>query len=529
MAEELAYAIDGLDSAYSDLMEVADGKLTGLGEVGELAGDATEEEREFAKWHADLGESTKRFINATSEHIKREGSTGIDNFIAGGEAVQMCDYLVKHWDKNRDGALDVIQEREEELIMNGRMHGLESVSTALGYRVIPPIARTPNELLSGIMYSDLEDGMRFDHKAGLSGMWDDSPLPDLSDEEWTDVGVLFGLVGIDDDGEYFEVEGVLDDVEHYVGELGLAGLGELEGWFSRLKKKIRRAARKVRRSARKIGRRVKRSFRKAGRWTRRTVRRAGRAVKRGFRKIGRGIKKAARWAAKKSSGVFKKLRKIFKKSVTFVRNGITYVWDKTKGLMKKVGKALVKAGKAIAHAMVWLGKKIKEIAVKFARLLNPKNIIARTTLLRRTRKGRHGLANNMYYGMVGWTKAKQMGASRKDYEDSKAAYDKCLRNLRKWGSGRRALNKAIRKGYDPKRVYNPESKEQLKRSVKGEVGHMDKKAIVAKEQNAVYKKHGVSESERKALSGGLGLATMVIIAIISLRSTVAPVRCSKPL
>ncbi len=507
--------VDGLDSAYRELQAVASGELSGLA-GGITVGGLSEEEQRFARWHADLGESTKRFIAATSAHIKREGGTGLNNFIAEGECTQMCDYLVKHWDGNLDGALNVVRQREVNLIAEGKMHGLESVGTALGYRVKPPLARRPQDLLSGLYGAEFDRALRKDcleglHGAGVLAGEPEGALPELTDEEWADAGVLLGLAGIDGDGDYFEYEGELEELNGLLG--GVGGLAGLDGWLSR---KLRKLKKRIKRTARKIGRRIKRVVRKAKRAVKRTVRKVAKAVKKGVRKIGQSVKRAAKAVAKKSSGVFKALGKVFKKTVTFVRNGITYVWDKTKGLLKKVGKALVKAGRAIAQAMVWLARKVKAIAVKFAKHLNPKNIIARITMLRRIRKGKHGLANGLYYGMIGWEKARRLGASRKDYNDSKAAYEKTVRNLRDWGSGRKECDQAIRKGYRPNRTYRPESEAQLKRSVSGEIKASDRKAIVAREQQVVYSRQGVSEKDRKALSGGLGLAATAIIALVSL-------------
>ncbi len=503
--------VDALDGLYGEVLDVARADYESYsGESVDGLADLSKEERQFEQWRQALGESTKRFIGATGHFIRTQQAngegTGLNNYMADNESARMCEYLVKHWDRNPEGALDVVRNREVELLATGKAHGLTSASTALGFKPIHPLSQEGLGALQGVLSDEFVSAIRRDALEGLQGAQGEeeyTPAPDMSDADWLDTGVLMGIAK-EVNGEWY----VLDGIEG-MDLQGLAGVEGLDGWWSKFKKWTKKTYRKAAGA-------VKRAYHKAKRWTKRSYHKAKDAVKRGASWTKRKLKSAAKFVAKKTKSAFHGLKNVVGKTVDFVKKGVTYVWDKTKGLCKKVGNALVKVVKYVGKALKALAKKIKDIAVRFAKWLNPKNIMCRLVTARRIRRGKHGLANGMYFGMVGWGKAQRLGCSRKDYDASKRAYDKTLRNMERWGSSKSVLDKAIQSGYRPGKTFQIATKAEIAQGVRYEQGQMNAKQIVAQEQDRVYAKQGVSKQDRQKAQGvhGLGIAISSIITIV---------------
>lgn len=462
-------ALDGLDQAYQDLGYICDGGSLGLAGDMKDNPNLTPEENDFARWHEELSRSAKRFTAATSDYIKREGGGGaVGQFVADKQLTQFCDYAVKHWDHDIDGALDTIKAKEAELMIKGRYNDLDSNATAMGLKTVTPVKG-----LRGALFGDeLEAAVHHDRTEQLMGLG--NPLTKEEDsaferelDSWDNpkelLGTLSALGMVTDDGVNILVDlGKIDPYEDvYVFSrnlLGLAGASSYDQETQRLAALAREINthggltnylktlpdvygefkgygvgalgswgsfwRKVGRGFKSFGNKCKQAFRRAGNWVKRTARRAGRWVKHTARKIGAKVKQAARWVGNKAKGIFQNIGKALRKTVTWIKNGVTYIWDKTKGFFIKVGNALKRVANKVWEALKKFGKRIGEILKKWGARINPKNIIVRCTMLRKVRKNEGEMATGCYWGTMSFEKAKQTGCpNRATWSQCKKAYE----------------------------------------------------------------------------------------------------------
>lgn len=530
--------LDGLDLAYNALGRVCDGgTLEGFTPSLDGVSDTlTPEERDFAKWQETLGESAKRFTAATSAYLKENGGGGaVGQFYADNQLIQFCDYAVANWD-HIDKAAEVIKQREAALLLQGKMKDLDSNAAALGVQYVTPVKRVSNAKtvvhgISGFYAGEFADSLdravekdRLGVPTGVGDV-DDSFIDNMSDEDVMLTAGALGMVTVEDGTVTIDLgrlgvpseqrvigmpmyEYVYEELSGLEGD-GFEGVEGLDGRWWRNRHK-RRAARRERRKQR--WQKVKNAFKRAGNWVKRTVKKVASKVKQAAKKVGSKIKQAARYVRDKTKGAFQAVGRALKKAVTFVKNGVTYIWDKTKGFMKKVGNAIVRAAKWVAKGLKTLAQKIAAAFKKWARRLNPKNIIARLVLLRKIKKGNYGIATGAYYGLIGAAESAKLGVRGDKYKESKEAYDKLRSKWNELGGKVSALDGALRMGRNKFDGKIP-SKEQLHRDVQDESRDMNAKQLEAQEKEAVKREEG--------LKGGLGIiATALIDTIVKIFSMI---------
>lgn len=517
-------ALEGLDLAYNDLGRVCDGgSLDGFTPTLEGVGDTlSPEERQFAGWMESLSESAKRFTAATSRYLKAHGGGGaVGQYCADKQMIQFCDYAVDNW-KDIDKASQIIKQREAALMVQGKMKDLDSTAATLGVNFVAPVKRVSNnktvlhgisDIYAGDMADRLDRSVEYDLMGvplnGLGNV-DDSYIDSMSDSEVLQTAGVLGMISIDN-----------GEVTVDLGRLGVAGLQDvirmpqqvflmdclavegLDGprWWNKFKSWAKRTTNKV-----------KSGFKRAGQWVKRTVKKAAQKVKHAARHVASKVKQAAKWVKDKSKGMFQAVGNAFKKTVTFVKDGVTYLWDKTKGFFKKVGNTIVRIAKAVWEKTKELAKKIGQALKKWGKRLNPKNIIARCVIIRKTKKGEYGIAKGAYYGMIGRGEAAKLGVTGKEFENSKVAYEKLCAKWEDLGGKRSALDKAIRMGQGKFNGRMPKSAEEIRQGVKAEGRNLNQTQLVAEEKAAVLREEGVK---------GLGeLVTAIVTLVVAIISAI---------
>lgn len=435
--------------------------------------------------------------------------SGIGAYMGKREFTQMGTHLVKHWDApDVDEAFQLVRKRENELIARGSATPMNCTATAVGLRnkenygaslsleevkgslaeaykqlteaPQPPVPTRPAiKLPKTLMNNALA---RQEHQlARLNGDVQIAPealsnsiearvlqamqlntqppeesMDSYTNEEWAKIGVVLGLVDVR--------EGVYLPTKELVQSVGKEGLN---GWFSDGLKKI-------------------------GRW-----------VKKTYNAVKEGVKKAAAWVYNKAGQLVRYIggkvqsfydyaKKIAGKSLMIIRKGVAYIWDKTKGLMMLVGDTLQKVVRYTAEICRAFAQKLKEIAQKFVRYLNPKNVIARNLVTRKIRKNTSGIANGVIAGILDRAQARMR---EEDYRKSRRAYEKLLRDFNSWGGETEVLRKAIRAGYNPKENVKLLSEAELKASVESEASTMNQEELLEEARRKVYEDNGVPMDE----------------------------------
>lgn len=525
-------AVDALDTAYNNLMGVCDGRpLAGFTPTLDGVGDSLgEPERQFAGWLETLGEGAKRFTAETSSYLKQNGGGGyLGQFCADGQMVQFCDYAVKHWD-NIEGASKVIRAREVQLASEGKFFPLDGSMGTIKQRAVTPYMAGGSLVRPGKFKMMLKDAKRARDK-GLGSLYGE-PEEDANayvDKEISaDMSMLssasFGIVEngaaeyMVDLGEFGVAgfERVMDvpytEVQHLRGvdgTLGGAGApfyhgtygldGRVGNWFKRLWEG------------------VKGVFKKAFSWLGKVIKKVVNAVKQAVAWTIEKAKQVVSWTKEKLTdfktymqGTFDKIGAALGKAFTFVKNGVVYLWDKFKGFCKKVGEKIVQVAEKAWELVKAFAQKVAEVFKKFARYLNPKNLIGRTAIMNQVRKGKNGIATGVYYGMVGEAESKRLGVTGKQYQDSKEAYEKLRgKYVDEFAGSEESLKKYIRTGFG-RWDGRHRTEAAVRQECETDAKRMDEDQLVASAQEEVKRKEG--------LNGGLGfvITASIVSAIIAL-------------
>lgn len=525
-------AVDALDTAYNNLMGVCDGRpLAGFTPTLSGVGDSLgEPERQFAGWLETLGEGAKRFTAETSSYLKQHGGGGyLGQFCADGQMVQFCDYAVKHWD-NIEGASKVIRAREVQLASEGKFFPLDGSMGTIKQRAVTPYMAGGNLVRPGKFKMMLKDAKRARDR-GLGSLYGE-PEEDadayVDKEISADMAMLasasFGIVEngaaeyMVDLGEFGVAgfERVMDvpytEVQHLRGVDGtLGGAGApfylgtygLDGWLGNLFKRLWNG--------------VKAVFKKAFSWLGKVIKKVVTAVKKAVAWTIEKAKQVVSWTKEKLTdfktymqGTFDKIGAALGRAFTFVKNGVLYIWDKFKGFCKKVGDKIVQVAEKAWELVKAFALKVAEVFKKFARYLNPKNIIGRTAIMNQVRKGKNGIATGVYYGMVGEAESKRLGVTGKQYQDSKEAYDKLRgKYVDEFAGSEESLKKYIRTGFG-RWDGRHRTEATVRQECETDAKRMDEDQLVASAQEEVKRKEG--------LNGGLGvvITAAIVSAIIAL-------------
>lgn len=525
-------AVDALDTAYNNLMGVCDGRpLAGftptLSGVGGSLGDP---ERQFAGWLETLGEGAKRFTAETSSYLKQHGGGGyLGQFCADGQMVQFCDYAVKHWD-NIEGASKVIRAREVQLASEGKFFPLDGSMGTITQRAVTPYMAGGNLVRPGKFKMMLKDAKRARDR-GLGSLYgepeadadayvDKEISADMSMLASASFGIVengakeymvdlgeFGVAGFERvmDVPYIEVQhlrgvdGTLGGAgaPFYLGTYGLDG--RVGNWFKRAWEG------------------VKGVFKKAFSWLGKVIKKVVNAVKQAVAWTIEKAKQVVSWTKEKLTdfkthmqGTFDKIGAALGRAFTFVKNGVVYLWDRFKGFCKKVGDKIVQVAEKAWELVKAFAQKVAEVFKKFARYLNPKNIIGRTAIMNQVRKGKNGIATGVYYGMVGEAESKRLGVTGKQYKESKEAYEKLRgKYVDEFAGSEESLKKYIRAGFG-RWDGRHRTEAAVRQECETDAKRMDEDQLVASAQEEVKRKEG--------LNGGLGvvMTAAIVSAIIAL-------------